>query len=110
MIAVPPKVVALLRARIDDSELNTNLVLFPSPRGKVRDTFNLTGDLRRVFDRAGYEWVTSHTFRKTVATRLDGAGQSPRQIADHLGHAQPSMTLDVYMVTRCHAKAATILE
>jgi integrase len=65
--------------------------------GKVRDRSNTTGDLRRVFDRAGFDWVTSHTLRKTVATRLDDAGLSARQIADHLGHARPSLTQDVYL-------------
>ena len=43
-----------------------------------------------------WSWVTSHTFRKTVATRLDEAGFTARQVADQLGHANPSMTLDVY--------------
>ncbi|GAB3434337.1 hypothetical protein GCM10027436_11370 [Actinophytocola sediminis] len=47
--------------------------------------------------RAGYEWVTFRTFRKTVATLLDAAGLTARQIADILGHAHPSMTQDVYM-------------
>jgi integrase len=36
-----------------------------------------------------WSWVTSHTFRKTVATRLDEAGFTPRQVADQLGHANP---------------------
>jgi integrase len=47
-------------------------------------------------DQGPWSWVTSHTFRKTVATRLDEAGFTPRQVADQLGHANPSMTLDVY--------------
>jgi integrase len=51
---------------------------------------------RRRCDQGPWSWVTSHTFRKTVATRLDEAGFSPRQVADQLGHANPSMTLDVY--------------
>lgn len=52
---------------------------------------------RRVRCAAGpWSWVTSHTFRKTVATRLDEAGFTARQVADQLGHANPSMTLDVY--------------
>ena len=42
-------------------------------------------------------WITSHSFRKTVATMLDDAGMSPRVVADQLGHARPSMTQDVYM-------------
>lgn len=32
-----------------------------------------------------------------VATRLDEAGLSAREIADYLGHEQVSMTQDVYM-------------
>jgi integrase len=72
-------------------------VLFPSPFAPaLRDPSNLAGDLREVLDELGYDWVTSHTFRKSVATRLDEAGWSGRQVADQLGHANPSMTLDVY--------------
>ncbi|MGY1593174.1 tyrosine-type recombinase/integrase [Geodermatophilus sp. SYSU D00708] len=56
--------------------------------------------MRQVPDRAGFDWVTSHVFRKTVATRLDEAGLSARQIADHLGHTRPSLTQDVYMGRR----------
>ncbi|MEO9138024.1 MAG: tyrosine-type recombinase/integrase [Jatrophihabitans sp.] len=51
---------------------------------------------RQRCDAGSWSWVTSHVFRKTVATRLDEAGFSPRQVADQLGHANPSMTLDVY--------------
>ena len=72
-------------------------VVFPSPKGLLRDPFNTDSDLRRALDRAGFDWVTSHVFRKTVATRLDEAGLSARQIADHLGHTRPSLTQDVYM-------------
>ena len=32
-----------------------------------------------------------------MATRLDEAGLSARQIADHLGHSRPSLTQDVYL-------------
>lgn len=110
VIAVPQGIVAMLRRRIADPQIRTDVVLFPSPAGRVRDSSNTTGDLRRAFDRAGFDWVTSHTFRKSVATRLDEAGLSARQIADHLGHAQPSMTLDVYMGRRVAvAEAATVL-
>ena len=57
-----------------------------------------------------WSWVTSHTFRKTVATRLDDAGFTPRQVADQLGHANPSMTLDVYFGRQVvSAEAARVL-
>lgn len=72
-------------------------MIFPSPEGRLRDPSNTNDDLRTALDRAGFPWVTSHAFRKTVATRLDEAGLSARQIADHLGHNRPSLTQDVYM-------------
>ena len=98
VIALPRQTVLLLERRLatvpDDADPP---VLFPSPQGRLRDPNNTSGDLRQALDRAGYPWVTSHTFRRTVATRLDDAGLSARQIADHLGHSRPSLTQDVYL-------------
>lgn len=48
-------------------------------------------------NRLGYPTVTTHSFRKTVATALDHSGLSAREIADYLGHENPSLTQDVYM-------------
>lgn len=83
--------------------------VFPDAFGGLRDPHNTSGDLRRALDRAGYQWVTSHVFRKTVATVLDDAGLSARQVADQLAHARPSMTQDRYMARKARnprAKAA----
>ncbi len=97
-IGLPTYVVDLLRRRQSEGHAPGDLdVFFPSPSGRLRDPNNTSGDLRKVLDRAGFAWVTSHVFRKTVATRLDEAGLSARQIADHLGHNRPSLTQDVYM-------------
>jgi integrase len=63
----------------------------------ARDPSNTQADLRDVFARLGYPWVTSHVFRKTAATLLDEAGVSARKIADQLGHSQVSLTQDFYM-------------
>ncbi|GAA2799553.1 tyrosine-type recombinase/integrase [Kribbella solani] len=46
------------------------------------------------------EWVTAHVFRKTTATILENAGQTPRQVADQLGHAHTSTTVDDYFGRR----------
>ena len=97
-IALPPQTLDLVRRRL--ARLPTAAdptVLFPSPKGLLRDPNNTSGDLRQALDRAGFPWATSHTFRRTVATRLDDAGLSARQIADHLGHSRPSLTQDVYL-------------
>ncbi|MBT2594556.1 tyrosine-type recombinase/integrase [Arthrobacter sp. ISL-72] len=57
------------------------------------------------------DWVTSHTFRKTLATLLDGQGLSARIGADQLGHAQVSMTQDVYMGRKViHTEVADVLD
>jgi integrase len=79
--------------------------------GGVRNPSNVQRGLRAVLDRiGGYGWVVPHTFRRTVETRLDDAGLSPRKIADHLGHAKPSMTMDVYLGRKVvPAEAAVVL-
>ena len=110
VIALPDHIVKMIKRRIDNPDIATDVAVFPSPLGKVQNLSNLTGRLREVLDEVGFDWVRSHTFRKTVATRLDEAGQSARQVADHLGHAKPSMTLDVYMGRKvASADAAAIL-
>ena len=72
--------------------------IFPSSTGTIQEASNVRNRAWNPFkQRAGFEWVTFRTFRKTVATLLDEAGLTARQIADILGHARPSMTQDVYM-------------
>ena len=113
VLALPRFAVAMVQRRRGELRLQgPQSVLFPSPRAKaLRDPSNTPGDLRAALDRLGFAWVTSHTFRKTVATRLDEAGLTARQIADQLGHARPSMTQDVYMGRQVvNAAAAKILE
>jgi integrase len=100
-ITVAADVLELLRARDRVSEL-----VFPSMLGKLRDTSNTESDWRANRDRLGYPGLTTHTFRKTVATALDVAGLSARAIAEYLGHKQPSMTQDVYMSRNTGSAAA----
>jgi integrase len=92
-------VVAMLIRRRQET-LNPLGPVFPDRFGGLRDPHNTLGDLRRALDMAGYRWVTSHVFRKTVATVLDDAGLSARHIADQLSHARPSMTQDNYLARR----------
>ena len=119
MLALPPYLVEVVNRRSERLATAPHGVLFTSPRGRLRDPSNTSNDFRRVLSRlesttdadGPWAWVTSHVFRKTVATRLDDAGMSPRQIADILGHAKPSMTMDVYMGRKvvC-ASMATVLD
>ncbi|HJP73493.1 MAG TPA: tyrosine-type recombinase/integrase [Pseudonocardiaceae bacterium] len=85
--------------------------VFTAPLGGLRDPSNTNADLRELFDSAGYSWVTSHIYRKTVASLMDDAGLSARAAADQLGHAQVSMTQNRYMKRRvAKTGAAKVLE
>jgi integrase len=85
--------------------------VFPAPLGGWRDPSNTQADLREAFANSGFDWVTTHVFRKTVATLMDHAGLSSRAAADQLGHANTSMTTDVYFGRKIAATgAADILE
>jgi integrase len=123
-LALPPYVARIIERRQHEPRRPAPQgVVFGSPLGHLRDPSNTAADLREVLDGIGcpecegrgwlaspdasgnrvrcgagpFSWVTSHVFRKTVATRLDESGLSARQIADQLGHAHPSITQDVYM-------------
>jgi len=85
--------------------------VFPAPLGGWRDPSNTQADLRDALTAAGFDWVTSHVFRKSVATLMDQAGLSSRAAADQLGHANTSMTTDVYFGRKVAATgAAAVLE
>lgn len=61
------------------------------------DATNLAHWVRKVLDDAGFSWAIPHTFRRTVATLLHEAGIPLAAIADQLGHADPTMTMSVYL-------------
>jgi integrase len=55
--------------------------------------------------------VTSHSFRKSVATLIDDEGLSARIGADHLGHARVSETQDTYMARgRSHRAVVELMD
>ena len=97
--------------RRDLPYLGQQTVIFPSSAGALRDPDNFGKTWRTVRDGLGVPEVTTHSFRKTVATLIDDEGLSARIGADHLGHAQVSMTQDRYMARgRVHAEVAELLD
>ena len=86
-------------------------MVFESSAGTLRDPDTVSRQWRQVRAALDLEWVTSHTFRKTVGTLLDEEGLTARQAADQLGHAQVSMTQDVYFGRgRTHSAVADALD
>ena len=68
-------------------------------------------DWRRVRAELGVPEVTTHSFRKSVATLIDDRGLSARIGDDQLGHARPSMTQDRYMALgKLHTQVAEALD
>ncbi len=114
-LLLPQWCVAMLRERASSVGPRTEDLgaqpVFPAPLGGWRDPSNTQADLRDAFASAGFDWVTSHVFRKTVATLMDHAGLSSRAAADQLGHANTSMTTYVYFGRKLATTgAAAVLE
>ena len=108
VLKLPPHAVEMLKQRrgLDHYRTDEGVVFTNPHKPRLRDPARVAEDLRNILPRLGYGWVTSHVWRKTVATRLDEAGLSARVIADHLGHERPSMTMDTYMGRRVVSAAA----
>lgn len=104
-IALPPSLVDLLVQRRVQS---ANALVFPTVLGNLRDPRNTSRDWAMARGRLGFPTVTTHSFRKTIATGLDQAGLSARAVAEYLGHESPSLTQDVYMAKNTGGRQAAI--
>lgn len=86
-------------------------MIFPSTAGTWRDPDNFNKDWRKARDELGVPDVSSHSFRKSMATLLDEEGLSARVGADHLGHENVSMTQNTYMARKQpHPEAADAIQ
>ncbi len=60
--------------------------IFPTWNGTWLDPSNVGKRLKSASKEIGYGWVTSHAFRRTVATHLGDADFAPTAIGDQLGN------------------------
>jgi integrase len=95
-IQLPKFAINCLNTRKKDRWLGAHPMVFPSTVGTWRDPDNFAGQWRQVRDGLDAADITTHSFRKGVATLIDGAGLSARVGADQLGHEDPSMTMTRY--------------
>ena len=96
-IPLPRFAIDALQARRGRPYVGEQTVIFPSTAASLRDPDNFGKQWRTARDELGVPEVTTHSFRKTVATLIDDEGLSARIGADHLGHSNVSMTQDRYM-------------
>lgn len=110
-IALPKFAIDMLKRRAKQPRLGTLGVIFPSTAGTLRDPDNFSGQWRKVRDELKLPDVTSHSFRKTVATLIEADGQTARVGADHLGQRSLSVYQDRYVDRgRTHAAVASMLD
>lgn len=84
--------------------------LFPSSKGGWPDPSNMGHRLREAFDACGYEWVTSHVWRKTVSDVLKEAGLPTSMIADQLGNTVAVVERHYRQKYRANPETAAALE
>ncbi|MCW2661294.1 MAG: phage integrase [Mycobacterium sp.] len=111
-IALPSFAIECLRQRRTLPYLGEHrVIMFPSTAGTWRGPGNFGRRWRTVREDLAAPEVTTHSFRKTLATLIDDRGLSARVGADHLGHSKVSMTQDVYMARgKTHTQVADLLD
>jgi len=110
-LPLPKFAVDMLKARRGADFIGEQKMIFPATSGTWRDPNNFGKEWRNVREQLGLPEVTTHSFRKTVATLIDDNGLSARVGADQLGHARVSMTQDRYMSRgRVHTEVADLLD
>ena len=91
--------------------LGEQTVIFPSTAGTLRDPNNFNKQWRQVRDQLGAAGVTTHSFRKSLATLIDDEGLSTRIGADHLRpHQRFDDSRQVHEPGRVHTQVADLLD
>ncbi|MBB2891119.1 tyrosine-type recombinase/integrase [Flexivirga oryzae] len=112
-----PDALVVLAERFEAAGRPTKGYVFPATDRAGRhvpslklDTVNVLKVLRRIFDAAGLDWMTSHTLRRTVATGMLNAGLPANRVAGYMGHSDPSMTLSTYADRDPHGDSSDLAE
>ncbi len=95
-VVLPRFAVGMLMARKLTAVDNPEDAIFASRRGTWLSPQNVRRQWRQARADTGLEWVTPHTFRKTVATLIDKEANT-RNAAAQLGHATEQVTRKHYI-------------
>jgi len=96
-VVLPRFAVGMLMARKLTAADNPIDAIFPSRRDTWLSPHNVRRQWRQARTDTGLEWVTPHTFRKTVATLIDKEANT-KDAAGQLGHATEQVTKKHYVV------------
>src|SRR6266545_22991 len=97
-IVLPRFAVAMLMDRKLPAADNPLDAIFASRRGTWLSPHNVRRQWRQARAATGLEWVTPHTFRKTVATLINKEADTDRAAAQ-LGHGSKEVTKKHYIET-----------
>lgn len=84
--------------------------VFATWNGTYPDPTNVGKRLSTAADGIGYGWVTSHVFRRTVATHLGDGDMPSTAIADQLGNTVPVVEKSYRRKRVANGSTATALE
>jgi len=84
-----------MRLRVGPGFINRGDLVFPGPDGEPWRPSTFAAACRRVFKKAGLT-CRLHDLRHTQATMLLRQGVHPKVVQERLGHANVSITLDIY--------------
>jgi integrase len=95
-VILPQFAIGMLLARKLTAANNPHDAIFASRRGTWLPPHNVRRQWRQARADTGLEWVTPHTFRKTVATLTDKEANT-KSAAAQLGHASEGVTNTYYI-------------
>jgi hypothetical protein len=104
-VTLSPSLVELFKAYLADQELlriqlgvnlNADDFVFIRPDGSPINPNAVTLAFRRIIKKAGLRSLRIHDLRHTHATLMLKAGVHPKVVSERLGHANISITLDIY--------------
>lgn len=79
-----------------DNVLPIRDTIFKAPEGGLLMSTPINREIKRICKRTGIEYFTMHAFRATFATRLIEKGVNPKTVQELLGHADYSITMNLY--------------
>ena len=98
MMRLPVYAMAVLAERVLRVDADSDAPVFPGRGGTWRHPHNVRTQWRQVRKAIGYDWVTPHTFRKTVATLVAKDENGDTQTASAvLGHTSEDVTKRHYI-------------
>ncbi|WP_248581557.1 site-specific integrase [Nocardioides sp. InS609-2] len=99
-LVLPPFAVEMLLRRRVEEPANLYNAVFATRTGTWHQASNVERRWRQIRSGTKFEWVTPHTFRKTVATLIDDAADADTA-ARVLGHSSSAVT-EAHYINRTH--------